>query len=49
MLALSRLKNSSVSFCCYWVYRAEKEWEELQTEVGELLEARPQEGADNST
>jgi len=33
-------------FC--WLCRAEKEWKELQIEVGELLEARPEEGADNS-
>lgn len=31
------------------VCRTEKEWEELQTEVGELFEARPQERADNPT
>ncbi|CAI0436620.1 unnamed protein product [Linum tenue] len=28
---------------CLQAYRAEEEWEELQIEVGELLEARPQE------
>lgn len=35
-------------FVCF-LYRTEKEWKELQTEVGELFEARPEEGADNST
>lgn len=29
--------------------RTEKKWEELQIEMGELPETRPQEGADNTT
>lgn len=33
----------------FWLYRVEKEWKELQIEVGELFEARPQERANNTT
>lgn len=33
----------------FWLYRFEKEWEKLQIKVGELLEARPQEGTNNPT
>lgn len=29
--------------------RTEKKWEELQIEMGELPETRPQEGSDNTT
>lgn len=37
-----------ISFC-FCLYRIEKEWKELQIAVGELFEARPEEGADNPT
>lgn len=31
------------------INRVEKKWEELQIEMGELSETRPQEGSDNTT
>jgi len=33
----------------YSLNRTEKKWEELQIEMGELPEARPQEGSNNTT
>jgi hypothetical protein len=30
-------------------HRIEKKWEELQIEMGELSQTRPQEGSDNTT
>ena len=34
---------------CLPYNRIEKKWEELQIEMGELSETRPQEGSDNTT
>lgn len=33
------IMGMKIFVCC--LYRTEKEWKELQTEVGELFEARP--------